>query len=236
VAAHRERRLLYAIVRLMGDASGPGDRDDRLQVLVDESVALFGVHAAGLMLLGRSGELHISASTGHYSGLLELLQVETDQGPCLEAVRTGEVVAVPDVTAVEARWPHFSRSATDAGYASVHSIPLRLCDTVIGSLNLFGEAPGAFDSDDVAAARALADIATISILQKRVLDDGATERAQLQAALDSRTVIEQAKGWIANRNAISTESAYGLLRDHARRNRMPLTEVALGVLAGRIAL
>ena len=236
MAAHRERRLLYAIVRLMGDATGPGDRDDRLQVLVDESVALFDADAAGLMLFGRSGELQIAASTGHHSGLLELLQVETDQGPCLEAARTGEVVTVPDVTAVESRWPHFSRSATDAGYASVHSIPLRLRDDVIGSLNLFGEEAGALDPDDVAAARALADIATISIVQQRVVDDGEVGRAQLQAALDSRTVIEQAKGWIANRNAISPESAFGLLRDHARRNRLPLTEVALGVLAGRIVL
>lgn len=236
MAAHRERRLLYAIVRLLGDATAPDDRDDRLQVLVDESVALFDADAAGLMLFGRSGELQIAASTGHHSGLLELLQVETDQGPCLEAARTGQVVAVPDVTAVESRWPHFSRSATDAGYASVHSIPLRLRDDVIGSLNLFGEEAGAFDPDDLAAARALADIATISIVQQRVVDDGEVGRAQLQAALDSRIVIEQAKGWIANRSAISPESAFGLLRDHARRNRLPLTEAALGVLAGRIVL
>ncbi|MBF4600544.1 GAF and ANTAR domain-containing protein [Frigoribacterium sp. VKM Ac-1396] len=236
MAAHRERRLLHAIVRLAGNATGPTDRDDRLQVLVDESVALFDAHAAGLMLFGRSGDLQVAASTGHHAGLLELLQVETGEGPCLEAARTGEVVAVPDVAAAVDRWPHFSRVAVDAGYASVHSVPLRLRDEVIGSLNLFGETAGTLAPEDLASARALADIATIGILQQRVLDDGASTRAQLQAALDSRTVIEQAKGWLANRDDVDTDVAFGLLRDHARRNRLPLTEVALGVLAGRISL
>jgi putative methionine-R-sulfoxide reductase with GAF domain len=232
VDARREQRLRDVIVRLMGDATSSDDREDRLQVFVDETVALFDAHAAGVLLFGRSGDLQVAASTGHHSGLLELLQIETDQGPCLEAARTGDVVAVPDVSTVEAHWPHFSRSAIDAGYASVHSIPLRFRDDVIGSLNLFSERVGTLDPDDVAAARALADIATISIMQQRVLDDGANHQAQLQAALDSRTTIEQAKGWLASRRTITTDTAFDMLRDHARRNRLPLTEVALGLLAG----
>lgn len=234
MAANHERRLLPVIVRLAGNATGPTGRDDRLQVLVDDCVALFHAHAAGLMLFGRSGDLQVAASSGHHAGLLELLQVETGEGPCLEAARTGEVVVVPDVAASEDRWPHFSRIAVDAGYASVHSLPLRLGDEVIGSLNLFGETAGTLAADDLASAGALADIATIGILQQRVLDDGEIARAQLQAALDSRTVIEQAKGWLANRDDVDTDVAFGMLRDHARRNRLPLTEVALGVLAGRV--
>jgi GAF domain-containing protein len=236
MAAHRERRMLHAIVRLMGDATGGGDLDERLQILVDECVALFDVDAAGLILFGRSGDLHVAASTGHYGALLELLQVEAGEGPCLEAARTGEVIAVPEVAAVEKRWPHFSRSATDAGYASAHSVPLRFKKSVVGSFNLFGQRVGPFDPDDLAAARALADIATINILQHRAHNDVVQTQAQLQAALDSRTVIEQAKGWIANGNSVSLDTAYLALRDYSRRNRLPMAEVALGVLSRRLTL
>jgi len=232
----RERRLLDTIIELVGGATGPRDLAGRLQLLVDESAALFDVQAAGLMLFGSDHRLHIAASVGHHSGLLELLQLEVGDGPCLEAARTGTVVSIPDVLAAESRWPHFSRAAADAGYRAVHSIPLRLRATVIGSLNLFGESTGAFNEDDLVAARALADIAAISVVQQRTIDDAVTTQAQLQAALESRTVIEQAKGWLANRNGVDPATAFSLLRDHARRNRLPVTEVALAVLAGRTVL
>ncbi|MGY2899827.1 GAF domain-containing protein [Curtobacterium sp. PvP017] len=236
MGADRERRLLQMIIALVGSATGSEDLSGRLQHLADESAALFDVHAAGLMLFGSDHRLQITASVGHHSGLLELLQLEVGDGPCLEAARTGSVVSIPDVRLAEPRWPHFCRAAADAGYTAVHSIPLRLRTTVIGSLNLFGESAGAFDEDDLVAARALADIAAISLLQQRSIDDAVTTQGQLQAALDSRTVIEQAKGWIANRNGVDTATAFSLLRDHARRNQLPLAEVALAVLAGRTTL
>lgn len=236
MAAHREKRLLNAIIRLMGDATGSADLADRLQALLDETVQVFDADAAGIMLFARSGELKIAGSRGHHSGLLELLQVETGEGPCIEAAHSGRVVIVTDTTTVEARWPHFSRSATDAGYTSVASLPLRHRDHLLGSLNLFKEHPEPFQPDDIAAAQALADITTISILQQRSHDDGSTLQAQLQAALESRTVIEQAKGWLANKHGIDPDTAFALLRRHARNHQQPLAEAALGVLAQRITL
>lgn len=236
MAANREGRLLRAIVTLVGNVTTTRDREARLQVLVDESVALFDADAAGLLVLDPSSRLQIAASAGHHSGLLELLQLETGEGPCLEAARTGTAISVPDIVMSEARWPHFARAAVDAGYSAVHSMPLRMQGTVVGSLNLFRRAVGPFDLDDVAAVRALADIATITITRQRALDDAATTRAQLQAALDSRIAVEQAKGWIASRNQVNADAAFALLRNHARANRLPLIEVALAVTAGRITL
>jgi GAF domain-containing protein len=232
----RERRLLHTIIELVVAATSSRDTPGRLQLLVDETATLFDVKATGLMLFGSDHRLHIAASVGHHSGLLELLQLEVGDGPCLEAARTGTVVSIPDVSAAESRWPHFARAAADAGYHAVHSIPLRLRATVIGSLNLFGESTGAFKEDDLIAARALADIAATSLVQQRTIDDAVRTQAQLQAALESRTVIEQAKGWIANRSGVDTKTAFSLLRDHARRNRLPIAEVALAVLAGRTTL
>ena len=236
MAANREGRLLRAIVTLVGNVTTAPDHEAGVQVLVDESVALFDADAAGLLVFDPSSRLRIAASAGHHSGLLELLQLETGEGPCLEAARTGTAVSVPDIELSEARWPHFARAAVDVGYSAVHSIPLRVQGSVIGSLNLFRCAAGPFDLDDVAAARALADIATITITRQRTLDDAATTQAQLQAALDSRVAVEQAKGWIASRNRVDADAAFALLRDHARANGLPLAEVALAVTAGRITL
>ncbi|MFK4484825.1 ANTAR domain-containing protein [Curtobacterium sp. AB7] len=235
-AADRERRLLHTIIRLVENVTSTQDHETRLQVLVDESVALFDADAAGLMLFEPSQRLQIAASAGHHSGLLELLQLETGEGPCLESAHTGTVVSVPDIASAAGRWPHFCRAAVDAGYAAVHSMPLRLRTTAIGSLNLFRRTAQPFDLANAAAAHALADIAAITITQQRALDTAVTTQAQLQAALESRKVIEQAKGWVASRNLLDTDTAFTLLRDHARRNQLPLTEVALAVLAGRITL
>ncbi|MFJ3384035.1 MULTISPECIES: ANTAR domain-containing protein [unclassified Curtobacterium] len=236
MGADRERRLLRTITELVGGVTSEPDLAERLQFLVDESADLFDVHAAGLMLFGPDGRLHIAASVGHHSGLLELLQLEVGDGPCLEAARTGDLVSIPELGAAGTRWPHFCRSAADAGYAAVHSIPLRVRATVIGSLNLFNESAGALDEEDLTAARALADIATISLVQQRTIDHAVTTQGQLQAALDSRTVIEQAKGWVANRNGVDLGTAFSLLRGHARRNQLPIAEVALAVLAGRVTI
>lgn len=234
MAADRERRLLSTIITLMGDATGSSDAHARMQLVVDEAAALFDADAAGLMLLDPSRRLQVAASVGHRGGLLELLQLEADEGPCVEAARTGEIVSVADITADLDRWPAFSRAAEDAGYRSVHSIPLRLRSTVIGSLNLFRHTAGSLYPADVAAARALADIVTITLLQQRTFDDDAATRAQLQGALDSRAVIEQAKGWIANRYAIDPEQAFALIRHHARSRHTRVIDIALGILAGNI--
>lgn len=234
MAADREQRLLSTIITLMGDATGSSDAHARMQLVVDEAAALFDADAAGLMLLDPSRRLQVTASVGHHSGLLELLQLEADEGPCVEAARTGDIVSVADITTDLDRWPAFSRAAEDAGYRSVHSIPLRLRSTVIGSLNLFRHAAGSLDPADMTAARALADIVTITLLQQRTFDDDAVTRAQLQGALDSRAVIEQAKGWIANRYTIDPEQAFALIRHHARSRHERVIDVARGVLAGNI--
>jgi GAF domain-containing protein len=236
MSADRERRLLFTIVTLLGDATSSSDVEARMQSIVDESVALLDADAASLMLLDASGKLKVAALLGRDDALPELLQLAADEGPCLEAVRTGDVVSESDLSAHQSRWPGFSRAAVDAGYRSVHSIPLRLRSAVIGSLTLFRHDIGPVDADDRAAARALADVATIALTQQRRLDDAAETRAQLQSALNSRAVIEQAKGWIAYRYAVDAEKAFTLLREHARTTSTRLSDVARGVLTGHIAI
>lgn len=230
----REERALSAITTLLASVTGESALEDRLHVLVEKSAALFDMPAAALLLLDPTGQVSVAAATGHHGALLELLQLKAGEGPCLEAATTGTLVTVPDIAGSSARWPHFSHTATDSGYTSVHALPLRHGHVPLGSLNLFSETATILTDADVHTVQALANIATINIAHQRHNDAGNTTRAQLQAALDSRTIIEQAKGWLANRNSITPEAAFTLLRDYARHHRAPLTEIALGILTGRL--
>jgi GAF domain-containing protein len=199
---------------------------DFLHMLTDRTVALLGASAAGVMLADPRGELRVAAASTEEAGLLELFQLQNDQGPCLECFRTGRPVTAADLSAAAQRWPRFAQAAVQAGFMTVEALPMRLRDQVIGALNLFRAEPGSFDAADLRIAQALADVATIGLLHERNVRRRETVAEQLQAALNSRVVIEQAKGKLAERLGIDMARAFAMLRDYARNTNQHLTDVA----------
>ncbi|MFJ2980023.1 ANTAR domain-containing protein [Curtobacterium sp. NPDC087082] len=236
MAPTREHRLVDTFVALTDILVDDYDVVELLQNLVDSVVDIFDASAAGILLVNQSQELEVLASTSDRSSFLGLLQLDAGEGPCVECFATGRPVSVRDHAEMERRWPTFAAASAESGYASVHAIPMRLRDTTLGSLNLFRESEGALNRDDALAAQALTDVATISILQQRSLEHANLAQQQLQRALDSRIVIEQAKGFLAQTHRIDMDQAFAKLRTHARSNQELLADVARAVVERRLVI
>jgi transcriptional regulator with GAF, ATPase, and Fis domain len=204
---------------------------DFLHVLTDRSVQLLDVSAAGLLLADPRGELRVVAASSEAVRLLELFQLQNHQGPCLDCYRTGQPVA-SDLGAAAQRWPRFAAAARRAGFAAVQALPMRLRDQVIGALNLFRADAGALAPGDVRVGQALADVATISLLHERSMRLSDTLNEQLQTALNSRVVIEQAKGKLAERLGLDMDQAFSLLRQYARARNLRLADLAQAFIDG----
>src|SRR5580700_439139 len=196
---------------------------DFLHLLTDRSVALLSASAAGVMLADPRGELRVAASSNEAAGLLELFQIQNDQGPCLDCFRTGQPVTAADLAGPGQRWPRFAAAATRAGFGAVNALPMRLRDQVIGALNLFSARTGPLGPAELRIGQGLADVATIGLLQERNVRRAETLAEQLQAALNSRVVIEQAKGKLAERLGLDMDHALTMLRDRARNTNQRLS-------------
>jgi GAF domain-containing protein len=208
------------------------DLIDFLHVLTTRSVELLDVSAAGLLLADPRGELRVVAASSEAARVLELFQLQSDQGPCLDCFRSGQPVACIDLSG-DPRWPQFAQQAGQLGFTAVQALPMRLRDQVIGALNLFrGGTVGAFDPEVVHVGQALADVATISLLHDRSMRRTDTLNEQLQTALNSRVVIEQAKGKLAERLGIDVDQAFTLLRDQARNRNQRLSDLARAFVDG----
>lgn len=224
--ASREKELVDTFIELADTMVGGYDVVELLYRLVTRSAEIFGAADAGILLPADDGSLEVVASTSERSQLISFLQLDADQGPCVDAYRTGESATVTDIAAIHRRWPDFAAAAGVMGYRWMHAMPLRLRDETIGSLNLFGDTPGSLSAEDATAARGLADIATIGILHERAFRESDVARRQLQHALDSRVVIEQAKGVLAHTHKIDMDEAFHRLRSQARSSRRPLSDIA----------
>jgi GAF domain-containing protein len=188
---------------------------------------LVAASAVGLLLADQHGRLEFLAASDENTKLLELFQVQNHEGPCLDAFRTATPVINADLAGAAARWPRFAPRATAAGFHSVHAFPLRLRTEVIGALNVFGDQPGrTLEDADVPIVQSLADVAAIGLLQERAIRRGEILTEQLQGALNSRIVIEQAKGAVAEAHEISVDDAFTLIRNHARHTARSLGDVA----------
>ncbi len=208
---------------------------DLLTGLADRCVSLLGVTGAGVMLASPAGSLGLVASSSETMRLLELFELQAQEGPCLDAFRTGEHVEHQDLEAESRRWPSFSAAAVREGFQSVSALPLRFRDVTLGALNLFSVTQTPMSEADIMVARAFADLATLSIVQHRAASAEAQRvNDQLSAALTSRLVIEQAKGVVAARAGVDLAEAFSRLRAYARDNNMRLTDVAQAAVAGTL--
>jgi transcriptional regulator with GAF, ATPase, and Fis domain len=209
---------------------------DFLHMLTSRSAQLLDVDAAGLLLADPRGELRIVAASSEVARLIELFQIQNDEGPCLDCFRTGQPVHAADLATAAQRWPRFAPAARQAGFAAVQALPMRLREQVIGALNLFRAGPGAFATADIRVGQALADVATIGLLHERGMRRSDTLNEQLQTALNSRVVIEQAKGKLAERLGVDMDQAFSLLRDFARARNRRLSELAQALVDGTESL
>lgn len=230
----READVIRSLVDLADTLVEDYDVVDLLTGLTDRCVQLLDVSAAGVMLASPNGDLRLVASSSEAMRIVELFELQAQEGPCLEAFRTGERVEHENLRAGSGRWPRFSAVALKAGFQSASALPLRLRDRTIGALNLFKAEQTPLDEADVLVARALADLATISALQHRAAADAQRVNEQLANALTSRIVIEQAKGVVFERAGIDMAEAFSRLRSYARNNNLRLTDVAQAAIDGAL--
>ena len=225
----REEWLTDTFVELADTLVTDYDVVDLLSTLTRRCLELFPIGEAGILVKESDGELHAVASSSEDAEVMELLELEREDGPCWEAMRTGDYVTIEDLS-TEDRWPGYVERALELGFSAVDAIPLRLRDTRVGALNVFRSGQPALTSRDKRAIRALADVATIGLLQARAVQEAETSAEHLDVALRSRVVIEQAKGIIAESLGLGMGDAFDRLRAHARNNNRKLAAVARDVI------
>lgn len=235
-AVTRAELVSSSFVRLADALVGDYDVVELMHTLVEESVRLLDASAAGLLLADLNGELQVLASTSEESHLVEVLQTQAGAGPCVDAYLAGQVVTISDISAEGGHYPAFQAAALSQGFHSVHAIPMRLRPRTIGALNLFRTEVGALTAEDAAIGQALADVATIGILQERAVRENEVVNEQLQRALNSRVLIEQAKGVIAQSSNVDMNEAFNRLRTYARSHNDTLHLTAESVINRALVL
>jgi GAF domain-containing protein len=221
-----EQRLAKIFVEVADTLVDEFDLIEFLQMLADRAAGLIDTATVGLLLTDQRNRLQFMAASNETTKLLELFQLQWQDGPCLDAFRTATPVVNADLRTANARWPRFAAYATAAGFRSVHAFPLRLRNEVIGAMGVFGTEATLFDDADVQIVQALADVAAIGLLQERTIHRGELLTEQLQGALNSRIIIEQAKGAVAQAYHVSVDAAFELIRSFARSNNRRLSDVA----------
>jgi GAF domain-containing protein len=232
----RQERVTRVLVELADTLVVGFDVIDFLHTLVERSVELLAADAAGLMLANQQGHLEVVAASSEEARVLELFELQESQGPCMDCFITGEPLVNIDVAEMNDRWPRFAAAASIAGFKSAHALPLRLRGSVLGAMNLFTVESTPLREDDISLGQGMADIATISLLQQRRAMEHDLLTEQLQTALNTRILIEQAKGMLAELANVTLGRAFILMRLTARRTEQPLTLIAHAILEGTIDL
>ncbi|GLY42791.1 transcriptional regulator [Amycolatopsis sp. NBRC 101858] len=232
----RALRISRTFVSLADTLVADFDVADFLNMLTEHCTELLGVSAAGVILRDADGSLHVAATSSQRAELLELFAVQTDDGPCLDCIRNGTPVSCTDLPAEAHHWPRFAAAAAECGFRAAQALPMRLRDQVIGALTLLNTEAVGVGPEEIELGQAMADVATIGILQQRSIERGDQLADQLQTALTSRVVIEQAKGILAGHGAVSVDEAFTRLRGHARARNLRLTDLARAVADGHADL
>jgi transcriptional regulator with GAF, ATPase, and Fis domain len=228
----RERLLATTFVDLADTLVAEFDVIDFLHTLATRSVELLDADAAGIMLADHDGGLHVMASSAEEARLLELYELQNNEGPCLDCFRSGRPVARDDLPAMRTSWPAFTEQLQGLGFRSAQALPMRLRDQTIGALNLFRLEPGLLSEADLGIGQAMADVATVGLIQERAIAASEQLATQLQTALTSRVQLEQAKGMLAQRTGLPLGQAFQLMRDYARSRGRRLSDVAAQIIEG----
>jgi transcriptional regulator with GAF, ATPase, and Fis domain len=231
VTDSRESAVSHAFVALASTLANGYDVVDLLDELTGDCARLLDIASAGLLLADDRGVLHVLAASSDITRQLEAFQVQREDGPCLECFRTGSLVAATDLSQAADRWPQFVPAAMAAGFHSVHAVPMRLRESVLGALGLFGTTTGFLNDEDLALGQAFADVASVALVQDRAAADNAAVRDQLQVALTSRIAIEQAKGILSQVGNLEMKQAFDALRGYARSRGLRLSDVAADVVS-----
>lgn len=229
--ATREQSLSDTLIEFADTLVSDYDLLDYLDLLLERSTGILAAQAGGVMLSNERGHLQLLAATDERMRLMELFELQRQEGPCVDSYRMAAQIVEEDL-ACGSRWPQFTQVALREGYRSVFAFPLRLRGQVIGVLNLFREQPGSVDDADFQAAQAFADMATIGILSERAVRESRQLAGQLRTALNSRIVIEQAKGILAERGGLHMDEAYQALRWYGRNQNRRLRDVAAAIVHG----
>jgi GAF domain-containing protein len=232
----RDEWLARVFVELADTLVADFDLIDFLSVLAERCVDLLHTAEVGISLADSRGRLQVMASSTERMHVLEQIEMANDEGPCLDCFRSGSQVLNRVLEDNESRWPRFAPAARRAGFQTVHALPLRLRSNLIGVMNVFDVERRDLSLQELNLAQALADVATIGILQERTVKEHVDLSVQLQGALNSRVVIEQAKGIVVERLGVDMEEAFALLRSYARGSRLQLSIVAEGVIDGTLSV
>ena len=222
-------RLAQVFVEVADTLVDEFDLIEFLQRLTTLTSELVAARASGLMLADHRGRLQVMAASDERAEMLELFQVQALEGPCQDCYREGQPVINADLVHAADQWPRFAPRAVAAGFKSVHAFPMRLRGQVIGALNMFGTNSGDMSDADAAIIQALADIATIGLLQERAITRGEVLSEQLQSALNTRIVVEQAKGALAQIHGGTPDEAFTRLRNYCRAHGLRLSAVAYAI-------
>lgn len=225
----RETDIVQSLIRMADTLVSDYDPIALLTDLAESCVRILDVDAAGVSL-GEDSTLRFVAASSETMEMMELYQIERHEGPCFDAYSTGMAVATSDLETNRSRWPKWAAKALESGYQAAAAFPLRLRDETIGALNIYSSRIRELNKRDVDVGRGLADMATIGLLHEGVVTRNRVVQDQLQFALDSRVVIEQAKGMLAERHGILHQDAFDRIRNHARKSGLRLRDVAAGVV------
>ncbi len=229
-----EGEVTRAFVSLASSLAKGEDVIDLLTGLTSDCVQLLDIDSAGLLLADPQGVLHVMAASSERARILEVFQVQRGDGPCRDSYLRGEPVSVPDLTEEADRWPLFVPAARQAGFVSVHALPMRLRDNRLGTLGLFGTAVGELEPADLGLGQALADVASVALVSDRAATDRNVVNEQLQTALVSRVLLEQTKGILAQQGNLDMEQAFKVLRGYARDHNLRLSDVSQAVVSRQL--
>ena len=228
----REKLTTAAFIEVANALASDYDVGEFLHMLVGRCSEALNSDAVSVLLEAQEGTLQLAAATSERMRELEDLEIRLGQGPCVETYRQGAPVSAGDMRKEQDRWPATAPKAMEIGLLAVNAFPLKVDGDSVGAFNVYREAAGALSDEELRLTQAFADVATVGILRDRKVSEAERRAEQLQGALDSRVLIEQAKGVLAERQGISTELAFDMIRRYARNHHRKLRGVCQQIIAG----